>query len=71
MLRSVHQRLERRNNPRRAMSNATVASDCCPCPETGTAMLDYRRYFVPGGTYFFSIVTYQRCVMFADDVNVQ
>jgi putative transposase len=24
------------------------------------AMSDYRRYFVPGGTYFFTIVTHQR-----------
>jgi putative transposase len=34
-------------------------------------MSDYRRYFVPGGTYFFSIATYHRQPLFADKQNVQ
>lgn len=34
-------------------------------------MSDYRRYFVAGGTYFFTIVTYQRRSLFADSQNVQ
>ena len=27
-------------------------------------MPDYRRYFVPGGTYFFTVVVYQRYCLF-------
>ena len=34
-------------------------------------MSEYRRYFVAGGTYFFTIVTYQRQSLFADKKNVQ
>jgi len=34
-------------------------------------MSDYRRYFVPGGTYFFTIVTYKRQHLFASGANVQ
>lgn len=34
-------------------------------------MSDYRRYFVPSGTYFFSIVTYHRRPLFANKQNVQ
>lgn len=34
-------------------------------------MSDYRRYFVAGATYFFTIVTYQRQRLFADSSNVQ
>jgi putative transposase len=34
-------------------------------------MSDYRRYFVPGATYFFTIVTYKRRPLFADAVNIQ
>lgn len=33
-------------------------------------MSDYRRYFVAGGTFFFTVVTYQRRPVFADDQNV-
>jgi putative transposase len=33
-------------------------------------MADYRRYFVAGGTFFFTIVTYQRRPIFFDDKNV-
>jgi putative transposase len=29
-------------------------------------MSDYRRYFVPGGTYFFTLVTARRAPLFAD-----
>jgi putative transposase len=29
-------------------------------------MPDYRRYFVPGGTYFFTLVTAERASLFAD-----
>jgi putative transposase len=29
-------------------------------------MSDYRRYFVPGGTYFFTLVTERRTELFAD-----
>jgi putative transposase len=29
-------------------------------------MSEYRRYFVPGGTYFFTLVTYNREPIFAD-----
>jgi putative transposase len=34
-------------------------------------MSDYRRYFVAGGTYFFTIVTYRRRPLFRDTSNVQ
>ena len=27
-------------------------------------MADYRRWYVPGGTYFFTVVTYQRRLLF-------
>ena len=30
-------------------------------------MSDYRRYFVPGGTYFFTVVTERRSRLFADE----
>ena len=30
-------------------------------------MADYHRYFVPGGTYFFTLVTHQRIRLFAAD----
>ena len=33
---------------------------------TIVAMSDYHRYFVPGGTYFFTVVTDGRCPLFAD-----
>lgn len=33
-------------------------------------MSDYRRFFVPGGTYFFTIVTQHRRHLFATDGNV-
>src|SRR6266446_1923515 len=29
-------------------------------------MSDYRRWYVPGGTYFFTVVTYARHPLFAD-----
>jgi putative transposase len=29
-------------------------------------MADYRRYYVPGGTFFFTLVTYRRQRLFAD-----
>ncbi len=32
-------------------------------------MSDYRRYFVPGGTYFFTIVTYDRHPILTDDLG--
>ena len=31
-------------------------------------MVDYRRWFVPGGTYFFTVVTYRRRKFLTDDV---
>ena len=34
-------------------------------------MSNYRRYFVPGGTYFFTITTYRRKPLFAVERNVQ
>ncbi|NOX55540.1 MAG: transposase [Planctomycetes bacterium] len=34
-------------------------------------MPEYRRYFVPGGTYFFTIVTYRRRRLFADEANLE
>jgi putative transposase len=33
-------------------------------------MSNYRRYLVLGGTYFFTLVTYQRRPLFADSPNV-
>lgn len=33
-------------------------------------MADYRRYFVAGGTYFFTIVTYRRRRLLASAINV-
>jgi len=32
-------------------------------------MPNYRRYYVPGGTYFFTIVTFGRRPLFADEAN--
>src|SRR5664280_2444187 len=29
-------------------------------------MADYRRWYIPGGTYFFTLVTYQRRPLFQD-----
>jgi putative transposase len=34
-------------------------------------MPDYRRYFIPGGTYFFTIVTNHRRPLFSSPTNVQ
>jgi putative transposase len=34
-------------------------------------MPDYRRYFVPGGTYFFTLVSYRRQPRFAQQSDVQ
>ena len=34
-------------------------------------MSDYRRYFVAGGTYFFTLVTYQRRRLFQYERNVE
>ena len=34
-------------------------------------MSDYRRYFVAGGTYFFTLVTYQRRRLFHETRNVE
>ncbi len=31
-------------------------------------MSNYRRYFVPGGTYFFTVVTQRRWPLFQDDM---
>ncbi len=33
-------------------------------------MSNYRRYFVPGGTYIFTLVTYQRRPRFANAANI-
>ena len=33
-------------------------------------MPNYRRFYVPGGTYFFTIVTYQRQLIFANPENI-
>ena len=33
--------------------------------------MQYRRAFVPGGTYFFTVVTAQRCPIFSDDRSVE
>ena len=29
-------------------------------------MADYRRWYIPGGTYFFTLVTYRRRPLFQD-----
>ena len=34
-------------------------------------MSEYRRYFVAGATYFFTIVAYKRRPIFADEISVQ
>jgi putative transposase len=34
-------------------------------------MSDYRRYFVPGGTYFFTLVSYRRRPQFAHAADLQ
>ena len=31
-------------------------------------MSDYRRYYVPGGTYFFTVVTHERRPFFSDEM---
>jgi putative transposase len=33
-------------------------------------MSQYRRYYIPGGTYFFTLVTYQRNPLFSEPENV-
>ncbi|WP_445371254.1 hypothetical protein ACH518_19205 [Methylomonas sp. HW2-6] len=33
-------------------------------------MSDYRRVYIPGGCYFFTVVTYRRQPIFADERNV-
>ena len=33
-------------------------------------MTDYRRLYVPGGTYFFTVVTHQRAQVFVDEASV-
>jgi len=41
-----------------------------PCPTLrGSAMPNYRRYYVPGGTYFFTCVTYQRQPILTTDLG--
>ena len=30
-------------------------------------MSNYRRYYVPGGTYFFTLVTHERRPLFRDE----
>ena len=39
--------------------------DDCRAACYDTLMSDYRRYFVPGGTYFFTLVTERRSRLFA------
>ncbi len=34
-------------------------------------MSDYRRLYIPGGTYFFTLVTYHRQIILADDEKVE
>jgi putative transposase len=34
-------------------------------------MSDYRRLYIPGGTYFFTLVTYRRQPIFADCERVE
>ena len=34
-------------------------------------MSDYRRVYIPGGTYFFTLVTYRRQPIFADGGRVE
>lgn len=34
-------------------------------------MSDYRRVYISGGTYFFTVVTYQRQKLFSDNQNVE
>lgn len=48
-----------------------LVGDAHPTVTPATDMSDYRRYFVAGGTYFFTIVTYQRKALFGDETNVQ
>jgi len=38
---------------------------------TWSRVPDYRRFLVPGGTHFFTVVTYQRQPLFADQENIQ
>ena len=34
-------------------------------------MTEYRRFFIPGGTYFFTMVTYERQAIFANPENIE
>jgi len=34
-------------------------------------MSNYRRMYIPGGTYFFTLVTYRRQLIFSDDGLVE
>ncbi len=42
-----------------------------PTLRHAAAIADYRRYFVAGGTYIFTIVTHRRRVLFDNDRHVQ
>jgi len=39
-------------------------------PTENTQMPEYRRAYVPGGTFFFTLVTYQRNPLFSDPENI-
>lgn len=41
------------------------------CPTSGKAMPNYRRAYVPGGTFFFTVVTCRRHPLFADEMARQ
>jgi putative transposase len=32
--------------------------------------MQYRRAFIPGGSYFFTVVTYQRRKLFVEEQNI-
>jgi putative transposase len=41
------------------------------CYAEGPIMADYRRLYIPGGSYFFTVVTYERRSLFASEQQVK
>jgi putative transposase len=52
------------------MDNTVWREDGGQCPPYRKTMADYRRADQPGGTYFFTLVTYERRPIFADAAHV-
>ncbi len=58
-------------NPRRTVQPTLLYYRNNETKNTGFDMPDYRRIWAPGGTYFFTLVTYQRRPIFMDETSRQ